>query len=108
MFRDAFFQQSFGLDYEEVELSAGKVRVCALRAGEKDAFDIAHAKAKGNHFRARLIVATCRDESGAPVFDESDLPRLSAAPLLLVEPLVEAAIRVNRMSDKDAEALEKN
>ena len=109
MLRDQFFAQAESRrTVESVETPAGKVFVHSLTAGEKDRFDIAHAKAKGEHFRARLLVATARDEEGDPVFGEGDVEMLSECPVSLLEPIVEVALRVNRMTDKDAESVEKN
>lgn len=108
MFREQFFALPLAAAFEEVETPAGVARVYALTAGEKDAFDVAHARAEGKDFRARLVVATVRDQEGHPAFTAADIPAISAAPFTLVEPLVKAAVRVNRMSDDEAEALRKN
>jgi hypothetical protein len=94
--------------WEVVQTEAGPIYVHAMTAGEKDRFDLDHARSNGQHFRARLVMSTARDGSGAMVFVPEDLPALSAAPLALVEPLCTAAIRVNRMSDDAKDAVEKN
>ena len=107
MIRDAFFAQSFEPPHEDVETAAGMVRVVGLTAGEKDAFDVVHAKAEGKDFRP----ARRRDLPGLrrrPIFDGPASPASPRRPLPLIEPLVNAAIRVNRISDKIAEALAKN
>lgn len=106
--REAFFAVPEEPAYEDVPMPFGTVRVYALTAREKDDFDIAHAKADGANFRARLVVATARDRSGIRMFRDADLIAISARPLPQIEPLVEAAIRVNRMSDRERGELEKN
>jgi hypothetical protein len=108
MFRENFLAVSAEPAYEEVTTPSGAVRVYAMTLGEKDVFDIAHARAEGKDFRARLIVATVRDEAGNPVFRAHDIPAITRYPLPAVEPLVNAAVRVNRMSDDVAETLAKN
>ncbi len=108
MFRDKFFESAPEITFEEVQTPAGPARVYMLTAGEKDAFDLAHAKADGKHFRARLLVATVRDQEGHPAFTDVDLGRIANLPMPVVEPLVKAAIRINRMQDDEAEAVRKN
>lgn len=108
-FSEAFFAAvPDEVPFEVVTLPAGAVRVHAMTAGEKDAFDLAHAKAEGRDFRARLLIATVRDDQGRPCFRHSDLARLSAMALPAVEPMIAAAVRVNAMQDDAREALEKN
>jgi hypothetical protein len=107
-FRETFLSQSIEPNFEAITTPSGTVRVYAMTAGEKDAFDVAHARAEGKDFRARLIVATVRDASGNPHFRPHDIPSISAYPLPAVELLVTAAVRVNRMQDDHAEAVEKN
>lgn len=105
-FRDELFAQPAERTIESVETPAGKTFVRSLMAGEKDKFDrAAHQRGR---FRARLIVACCCDEGGNPIFNEADIPRLDDMPVPLIEPIVDAAIRVNRMSPEDAEAIRKN
>lgn len=107
--RDAFYWEAGARRIvEPVNTPAGPVFVHSLTAGEKDRFDIGHAKAKGEHFRARLTVASTRDEDGNSIFDEDEIEAISNWPTSLIEPIVDAALRINRMTDKDSEALAKN
>ena len=57
---------------------------------------------------ARLVQATVCDEAGQLVFTEADIPRLNDLPLYLIEPLVDAAIRINKIGPGDSEAIRKN
>ena len=108
MFAQAFLAQSLDFGSEVVSTPVGDVVVKALSAQEKDAFDVAHSKAKGEHFRARLVVATAHELNGAKAFTDANIPTLSAMPIYYLEPMVDAAIRVNKISDVDAENLRKN
>jgi hypothetical protein len=58
----------------------GDAFVRAMTAGEKDRFDLAHTKAEGRDFRARLLAASVCDESGSLLFTEKDIPALSGLP----------------------------
>lgn len=107
-FRDDFFAARPAPAVERVETAAGTAIVHAMTAAEKDRFDREHVKARGQRFRARLIVATARDEKGEPLFGREDMEALDGLPVAYLEPLVEAAIRVNRMSDAEQAELEKN
>lgn len=108
MFREAFFALRGEPVFEPVQTAAGLVHVHVLTAGEKDALDFAAAKTPGVDFRARLVVAACRLPDGALAFGPADVPALSSMPYPLLEPVVEAAIRINKMTDRDAEDLRKN
>ena len=108
MFRDAFFAQSASPTIEKVATTAGEAYVRSMSVGEKDTFDKAIVKDPSVSFRARLIVMCVCDCHGAPAFQTGDVHRIADFPLALVEPLVDAAIRVNKLSPKDLEALEKN
>jgi hypothetical protein len=107
-FKTQFFQAAPEVAPERVETPAGPVLVYPLTVGEKDRLDRANARAKGRRFRARLVIATARDADGRSLFADEDLEQLDALPASYLEPLVEAAVRVNSMSDDVREADEKN
>lgn len=81
--------------------------VWAMAAGERDRFELAHAKADQADFRARLV-ALCFRVEGRHLFTEADVPTLSRAPAWVLDPIVAAALRLNRFSDADVKELEKN
>ena len=105
-FRDTVFSRPTERTIEPVETPAGRTYVRTLMVGEKDQFDIVAAKDK--MFRAHLLVACCCDEAGRPEFTQDDLHRLNDQPVHLVEPIIDAAIRLNRIGPEDAEAIRKN
>lgn len=92
----------------DVPSLGGSVTVAELNAGERDAFEASHAEAGGKDFRARLVVAAVRDDLGRPLFKVDDIPALSKLPVGALDPIVEAAVRIGKMSAKEVEALEKN
>jgi len=105
-FRDSLFAAPADRTIEKVDTPAGPTFVRSLMVGEKDAFDT--SAAKDGMFRARLIVACCCDEHGRPEFQSSDVHRVNDLPVSFVEPIVDAAIRVNRIGPGDAESIRKN
>jgi hypothetical protein len=84
------------------------VFVRALTAGERDQFEVQHVKSKEKDFRARLVAATACDGVGSRLFTEADVPTLSNLPAAVLEPLVQAATKINRLSADDVEDLRKN
>lgn len=94
------------------ELGAeGAVLLRGLTGRERDAFEASLMTApnapKGGQakrledVRARLIVASVIDESGALVFGSSDVEMVSAWPASLTHRLFEAVKRLSGMSDED-------
>lgn len=107
MFRDALLQQAqTGRRIEPVETPAGRTFVRTITAGEKDEFD--REAQKDGKFRCRLVMLCCCTEDGRAEFTNLDLPALDELPVAVVESIVDAAIRINRMSPADAETLRKN
>ena len=95
---------------EDVEIPGyGSAKVKVLTQAEKDKFDLAlETKSDRVGFRARLIVASVIDERGALVFDEDAIPKLMGLPAYVLEPIVDVALRINRLSKQDQDALAKN
>lgn len=95
--------------YEEVDVPGlGVVWVKKLNAGEQDRFEVANAEAKAADFRARMVSAVCIDPRGAMLFSGEDIPALTLFDAEVLDPIVEAALRINKFSKKDQEALRKN
>jgi len=84
----------------------GSCFVRAMSAGERDEFEVAHAKGKSRDFRARLVACTVCDEDGELVFQPADIPALSALPAATLQQLVVAATEVNRLTEGDVKDLE--
>ena len=106
MFRDQLFARPADRTIEPVETPAGTTYVRTLMVGEKDQFDV--GAAKDQMFRARLVVACCCDQYGHPEFAPGDVFRVNDLPVHFVEPIVDAAIRLNRIGPGDAESIRKN
>ena len=111
--RDAILALKGGR-YEDVKVRGlgGTVRVAAVSAGARDAFELAiqdlPEKERRKDFRARLLVMCCTDDDGKPLFTYDDIPSLSALEAAAVDPVVEVAMRLNGLSERDREELEKN
>lgn len=105
MFRDSLLKGS-PHKVEPVETPAGKTFVRTITAGEKDEFD--RQASKDGKFRCRLVMLSCCKEDGSPEFTNLDLPALDELPVTVLEPIVDAAIALNRIGQRDAEEIRKN
>lgn len=96
--------------FEDVTLRTGQVvRVGEMTGADRDRLEAVWTdKAQKHRARAMLVVATARTEEGGPMFGAKDIDRVSGLPAGLIEPIVEAALRVNGFTAKDVEALEGN
>lgn len=107
--REAFFlARPPQLERVEVPDLGSFVWIRPMTAGERDAFEVTHERTGGKDFRARLTASVCCDETGKALFDSACVPSLSQLPASTLQPIVEAAIRVNRLSPADVKELEKN
>lgn len=104
MSRDALLG-STARKVEPVDTPAGQFFVRTLTAGEKDRLDRFIQKGQ---FRSRMLLAACCSEDGRSYFTEQDIPALDQVTMDVVEPIVDAAIRLNRMMPEQAEDLRKN
>ncbi len=109
--RDAILALKGGR-YEDVKALGGMVRVAAVSAGARDTFELAlqdlPEKERRKDFRARLLVMSCIDEDGKPLFGADDIAALSALEAAAVDPVIEVAMRLNGLSARDREELEGN
>jgi hypothetical protein len=96
------------LDREEVPVPGGSVFVRVMTAGERDKMEEAFRKAGSTGFRSRLIAATACDPAGSLLFGPEHLPEVSRLPYTVAEPIVEAAIRLNRMGADEKRELGKD
>lgn len=99
-----------GLKRETVEVDGvGTVYVQEMSLSARDAFETAWAQPGGKaNQRALLLIATVCDESGAPVFAGSDLETVRRLPAAVMEPVVEAAMKLNGLLESDLEDAVKN
>lgn len=107
MFKEALFALRATRQIIPVETEAGTAYVRSLTVAEKDEFDLSAEGGKKN-VRANLLIACVCNEAGEPEFTEYDLATLNALPASAVEPLIDAAMKVNRFSAEDREAIRKN
>ena len=111
--RDAILALKGGR-YEDVDVRGlgGTVRVAAVSAGARDAFELSlqdmPEKERRKDFRARLLVMSCIDDDGKPLFGPDDIPALSALEAAAVDPVIEVAMRLNGIGQRDREELEGN
>lgn len=105
-FREDLLRSASAGPIEPVDTPAGRTYVRVMTAGEKDDFD--QNATKDGKFRCRLILLCCCDENGRHEFGQKDLPAIDALPLTVVEPIVDAAMRLNKLGAKEQEELRKN
>lgn len=92
----------------EVPDLGGFVWIRPLNAGERDRFEGEHNQKKNIDFRARVAAASVCDEEGNLLFGPADVPQLSALPGASLDPIVSAALKLNKFTAEDIEELEKN
>lgn len=106
MFKEQLFAICPDRQVEPVDTTAGRTFVRTITVAEKDAFDAAVEETKAT--RAQLLIACCCKEDGSPEFDEFDLVRLGELPAGVVEPVINAALRLNKFRQSDVEDVRKN
>lgn len=89
------------------------VHVREMSGAERDAYEAQQVErnksGKGlENFRARLVVATACDESGAPLFGADEVDAVGELPAPDVRRLFDAAARLNALTSDDEKDLEKN
>lgn len=106
--KDQFFANLPKFKLEAVEVPGlGTVHVRESSAGERDRFEEVSSKNPHSNFRARLVAASACDEQGTLLFSSADIPTLNAIPSSHLEPLIDAALKVNGMRAEDVEAAKK-
>lgn len=108
--REAFFASAPAPITEDVPSpwGGGFIRVRQVTAGERDRWESGvYGKDKGQ-IRASLVVASCVDADGVPLFTLADIPRIAALPAYAIEPIVDAAGRLNAIRAEDVDTLAKN
>jgi len=103
-------------DLKKVEVEVpewgGSVYVKTITAAERDNFESAiyHNKNKINinNVRARLASLTVVDEKGKKLFAPEDIGALGKKSAAALDRVFQAACKINKMTPKDVEELEKN
>jgi hypothetical protein len=90
----------------------GTVRVRALTAGERDAYELRMRDARQDgdapNIRAALAVLTLVDGEGKPLFAEHDAATLAVYHAKPLDRVFNAAARLSGITPDDVDALEKN
>lgn len=107
------------LSREEVKIPSWNlsqpVYVREMTAAERDEYEAYLLDNRGpdektnlRGVRARLVVLTLVDKDGNRIFADSDIDAVGRKGARSIEPIVEAAMKLNAMRKKDVEALAKN
>lgn len=100
------------LPHEDVVTMAGTVRIRGMSVAERDQWESENSRRKGEklspQLRARLLLRCCTDQYGASLFSPADLPELESLPAAVVEPLVDASLRLSGMTERAGEDAKKN
>jgi hypothetical protein len=92
---------------EPVETPQGHFYIRMMTVGQRDKFAEEHDPNPNRNFRLRMLTATVCDEEGRLLFTTKDYPRLAEIPSNVVEPIVNAAIKLHRMTPEDVEDVRK-
>lgn len=110
--RDVIFGvQDLKIEKVAVPEWGGDVCVRMMRGFERDAFEtalMADDKKNTQNIRARLAVLTVCDETGQRLFTDADATALGEKSAAALQRIFDAASRLNVISQKDVEELEKN
>lgn len=94
---------------------SGPIYVREMTASERDAYEAYILDNRGKNeranlrgLRARLVALTLVDEAGNRIFSDEDVEAVGRKGARAIEPIVEAAMRLNAMRSADVEALAKN
>ncbi len=105
-------QDRASVEVEVPEWGGRKLRVMALSAADRDAYEVElylERKAGGlaRNVRARLVGRCVVDADGTRVFSDEQIAALGTKSAKALDRLFEAASGLNGLSEKDVEALEK-
>lgn len=75
---------------------------------DRDMLEDALKATTDKNIRARIVAIYACDSAGLRLFNESHIPAIGELPASAIEPIVDAAMRLNGMRKQDAEVLEKN
>lgn len=82
----------------------GTFNVCEMSLADRDKMESLWQSAGGREkMRAILLVCSLRDEAMKPVFGLDDVDTVAGLPAAVLHPLVEAAMKINGLSDADIE-----
>jgi hypothetical protein len=105
------------IDYEVVEVPewGGEVRVRAMTAAERDAFEASILRQTKSgvqvemvNLRARLCAMTIVDEDGKRIFSDSDVAELGKKSAAALQRVFDAAMRLSKFGNEDIQNLAEN
>ncbi len=105
------------LDFEEVEVKewGGSVRIRCMTGTERDAFETAIYKIKGDkveanreNFRAQLLSRVICDDNNKLLFGPKEINSLGGKSGRVIDRLFEFAQKINGIGQSDVEELTKN
>lgn len=113
--REAFLQaQNIEAEKVEVPRLGGSVRVKVMSCTERAVWDHEISVSANNNgdiprdLRSLLASLTAVDEQNQRIFSAEDAAILAEKDYLLIEPIVEAALRINQLLPKAVEEAKKN
>lgn len=112
--KEAFFAAE-DLKHEDVEVPqlGGSVRIRVMTGAARDAFNeymqsFGDDKRPASAIHAALLVQTCIDESGAPMFTMDEIDMLRDKSAVAIDVIAAAAMRINGLGIKAADEAAKN
>ena len=105
------------IDYEVVEVPewGGEVRVRAMTAAERDAFEASILRQTKSgvqvemvNLRARLCAMTIVDEDGKRIFSDSDVAELGKKSAAALQKVFDVAMRLSKFGNEDIQNLAEN
>jgi hypothetical protein len=112
--RESFLNNGVHFKRESVDVPelGGQVHVRQISALERDQFEKSIAgRGRGDvadNMRARLVILCAVDAAGTRLFRDEDADALGGLPVSVIEPIVEAAMRLNAMTPTAVEDARKN
>jgi len=109
--------QAQDIEYEVVEVPewGGEVRVRAMTAAERDAFEASILRQTKSgvqvemvNLRARLCAMTIVDEDGKRIFSDSDVAELGKKSAAALQRVFDAAMRLSKFGNEDIQNLAEN
>ena len=86
----------------------GSVFVRVMSGAERDAFEVAHQLSAKDNVRARLVAFCACDAAGVLLFSPDDVDDLGNTSAAALDRLFAVAVKINRLSKKDVDELQKN
>jgi len=105
------------IDYEVVEVPewGGEVRVRAMTAAERDAFEASILRQTKSgvqvemvNLRARLCAMTIVDEDGKRIFSDGDVAELGKKSAAALQRVFDVAMRLSKFGNEDIQNLAEN